>query len=125
MTLHVLYSLSQSLVYTPWGPLSTSSVSTSRHVVPRTQPICSPSRRGMLHPPPQVEESPSTVTPRLVRPAHRAQHASLSQPAPDQIAHGPLTVSHDASARHSKRAPIHSHVARALWECRPTRRGTL
>src|SRR3954463_747482 len=37
--------------------------------------------------------------------AHRAQHASLSQPAPDQTAHGPLTVSHDASARHSKRAP--------------------
>src|SRR5436190_18237823 len=47
------------------GPLSTSSVSTSRHVVPRTQPICSPSRRGKTYPSPQVEESPSTVTPRL------------------------------------------------------------
>src|SRR5436189_5462610 len=56
---------SQSLVSTPWGPLSTSSVSTSRHVVPRTQPICLPSGRGMLHPSSQVEESPSTVTPRL------------------------------------------------------------
>src|SRR5438270_11033397 len=65
MTLHVLYSLSQSRVSTPWGPLSTSSVSTSRHVVPRTQPICSPSRRGTLHPSSQVEESPPTVTPRL------------------------------------------------------------
>src|SRR3954470_5230323 len=48
-------------------------------------------------------------------PAHRAQYISLSQPAPDQTAHGPLTVSHDASARHSKKA-------RALWKCRPTRR---
>src|SRR4051812_13280852 len=63
--MHVLLSLGQSLVSTPWGPLSTSSVSTSRHVVPCTQPICSPSRRGMLHPPSQVEESPSTVTPKL------------------------------------------------------------
>src|SRR5436189_6388043 len=53
---------SQSLVSTPWGPLSTSSVSTSRHVVPSTQPRCSPSRRGKLHPSSHVEESPSTVT---------------------------------------------------------------
>src|SRR3954463_5669954 len=50
--------------------------------------------------------------------AHRAQYVSLSQPSPDQTAHGPLTVSHDASAHHSKRA-------RALWECRPTRRDIL
>src|SRR3954468_5675868 len=61
----------------------------------------------MLHPPSQVEESLSTVTPDSLRPAHRAQHASLSQPAPDQTAYGPLTVSHDASARHSKRGHTH------------------
>src|SRR5436189_1717389 len=65
ITMHVLWTLSQSLVSTPWGPLSTSSVPTSRHVVPRTQPICSPSRRGKTYPSPQVKESPSTVTPRL------------------------------------------------------------
>src|SRR3954465_9447996 len=51
MTMYVLSSQSQSLVSTPWGPLSTSSVSTSRHVVPRTQPKCSPANRGILPPP--------------------------------------------------------------------------
>src|SRR3954466_7275748 len=42
--------------------------------------------------------------------------AMMSQPAPDQTVPGPLTVSHDASARHSKRAPTHPRVACALWE---------
>src|SRR3954466_8948149 len=47
---------SQSLVSTPRGPISTSNVSTSRHVVPRTQPRCSPSRRGKLYPSSLVAE---------------------------------------------------------------------
>src|SRR5436190_3286410 len=115
ITMHVLWTLGQSLVSIPWGPLSTSSMSTSRHVVPSTQPICSPSRRGMLHPSSQVEESPSTVTPRLGKTLSTGHSSAiLSQPVPGQTAHGPLTVSHDASARHSKRDPTHSHVARAL-----------
>src|SRR3954471_13552115 len=42
--------------------------------------------------------------------------AMMSQPAPDQTVPGPLTVSHDASTCHSKRTPIHTRVARALWE---------
>src|SRR3954463_4992319 len=99
------------MVSTPWGLLSTSSVSTSRRVVPRTQPICSPSRRGMLHHSSQVEESLSTVTPRLgKRSSTGHSSAILSQPVPDQTVHGPLTVSHDASTRHSKRAPTHLRV---------------
>src|SRR3954463_16472237 len=118
MTIHVLQPnlrhFSKSQVNTV-GPLSTSSMSMSRHVVPRTQPRCSPSRRGKLYPSPQVEESPSTVTPRSRQmPPARHNTALLSQSAPDQTAHGPLTVSHDASIRHSKRASIHPHVARAL-----------
>src|SRR3954469_6007019 len=95
ITMHVLQTLSQSLVSTPWGPLSTSSMSTSRHVVPRTQPICSPSRRGILHPSSQVEESPSTVTPRLAE-THPQGTTCLSKSTgarPDT--HGPLTVSYD------------------------------
>src|SRR3954462_12373599 len=74
ITMHIIWTLSQSLVSTPWGPLSTSSVSTSRHAVPRTQPRCSPSRRGKLYPSPQVEKSPSTVTPRLDMLALRILH---------------------------------------------------
>src|SRR3954465_10600731 len=124
ITMHVLFNVSQSLVSTPWGPLSTSSVSTSRHVVPRTQPICSPSRRGMLHPPSQIEKSPSTVTPRLGKSLSTGHsNTILSQPAPDQTAHEPLTVSHDANARHSKRVPTHPRV-RVHYGSVPSRRGT-
>src|SRR3954466_6599367 len=61
--------------------------------------------------------------PDSLRPTHRAQHASLSQPAPDQTAHGPLTVLYDASARHSKRAPTHTRV-RVHYGSVPSRRGT-
>src|SRR3954469_12834625 len=61
--------------------------------------------------------------PDSLRPAHRAQHASLSQLAPDQTTHGPLTVSHDASARHSKRVPTHPRV-RVHYGSVPSRRGT-
>src|SRR3954471_24560621 len=124
MTMHVLWTLCQSLVSTPWGPLSTSSVSTSRHVGPSTQPICSPLRRRMLHPSSQVEESPSTITPRLGKSSSTGHSSAiLSQPAPDQTAHGPLTVSHDASARHSERAPTHPRV-RVHYGSVPSRRGT-
>src|SRR3954464_15884477 len=61
--------------------------------------------------------------PDSLRPAHRAQHASLSQLTPDQTAHGPFTVSHNASARHSKRAPTHPRV-RVHYGSVPSRRGT-
>src|SRR3954464_15141624 len=60
--------------------------------------------------------------PDSLRPAHRAQHASLSQLTPDQTAHGPFTVSHNASARHSKRAPTHPRV-RVHYGSIPSRRG--
>src|SRR3954464_7972755 len=78
----------------------------------------------MLHPSSQVEESPSTVTLRLGKSSSTGHcSAILSQPAPDQTAHGPLTVSHDASARHSKRAPTHPRV-RVHYGSVPSRRGT-
>src|SRR4051812_13842156 len=50
--------------------------------------------------------------------------AMMSQPAPDQTVPGPLTVSHDASARHSKRAPTHPQE-RVHYGSVPSRRGTL
>src|SRR4051812_28449589 len=56
---------SQSLVSTLGDPQSTSSVSTYQHVVPSTQPRCSPSCRGKPYPSLQVKKSPSTVTPKL------------------------------------------------------------
>src|SRR3954471_14331122 len=115
MTMHVLWTLSQSLVSTPWGPLSTSSVSTSRHVVPSTQPICSPSRRGMLHSSSQVEESPSTVTPRLKKSSSTGHSSAiLSQPAPDQTAHGPpqyhTTLAHVAPRRRVHYESVDQHA---------------
>src|SRR5436190_7705414 len=79
----------------------------------------------MLYPSSQVEESPSTVTPRLGKSSSRGHSSAiLSQPAPEQTAHGPLTVSHDASACHSKRAPTHPRV-RVHYGSVPSRRGTL
>src|SRR3954466_10706815 len=78
----------------------------------------------MLHPSSQVEESPSTVTPRLGKSSSTGHSSAiLSQPAPDQSAHRPLTVSHDASACHSKRAPTHPRV-RVHYGSVPSRRGT-
>src|SRR5204863_2434058 len=72
----------------------------------------------------QVEETPSTVTPRLGKSSSTGHSSAiLSQLAPDQTAHGPLTVSHDDSARHSKRAPTHPRV-RVHYGSVPSRRGT-
>src|SRR3954463_9997815 len=118
MTIHVLQPnlrhFSKSQVNTV-GPLSTSSMSMSRHLVPSTQPRCSPSRRGKLYPSSQVKESPSTITPRSQQCSPSGYcDAIMSQPAPDQTASGPLTVSHDASIHHYKRASMHPHVVRAL-----------
>src|SRR3954466_15821239 len=77
------------------------------------------------YPSPQVKESPSTVTPRLGKSLSTGHSSTiLSQPAPDQTAHGPLTVSHDASARRSKGAPTHPWV-RVHYGSIPSRRGTL
>src|SRR3954462_3363976 len=105
------------------GPPSTSSVSTSRHVVPSTQPRCSPSRRGKLYPSSQVEESPSTVTSGLDKLALRillchdeSTGARLDHP----WAFHSITRH---CARHSKWAPTHPRVAHALWSV-PSRRGT-
>src|SRR3954471_4080331 len=74
-----------------------------------------PRRRSKSHRLPSRPDS--------LRPAHSAQHASLSQHAPDHTAHGPLTVSHNASIRHSKRAPTHLRV-RVHYGSVPSRRGT-
>src|SRR4051812_3055907 len=49
--------------------------------------------------------------------------AMMSQSAPDQTVPRPLTVSHDASARHTKRAPTHPRV-RVHYGSVPSRRGT-
>src|SRR4051812_20228881 len=95
--MHVLQSLSRSLVSTPWGPLSTSSVSTSRHVVPHTQPRCLPSRRGKFHPSSQVEESPSTVTPRLDMLTLRILHCHNESTGAGPDRPWASTVSHEAS----------------------------
>src|SRR5438045_1568096 len=47
----------------------------------------------------------------------------MSQPTLDQTVPGPLTVSHDASARHSKRAPTYPRVS-VHYRSVPSRRGT-
>src|SRR4051812_24481534 len=87
-------------------------MSMSRHVVPSTHPRCSPSRRGKLYPSSQVKESPSTVTPRSRQSSPSGYcNAIMSQPAPDQTAPGPLTVSHDATYHHDKKTPIHLFIA--------------
>src|SRR4051812_3941460 len=107
-----------STVSTSWGPLSTSIVSTSRHVVPSTQTRCSPSCRGKLYPSPQVEESPSTVTPRLDMLALRILHCHDESigARPDRP-----WASHSIT-RHFRRAPTHPRVAHAIWEHTITRR---
>src|SRR3954470_8496260 len=126
ITMHVLWTLSQSLVSTPWGPLSTSSVSTSRHVVPSTQPIWSPSRRGMLYPSSQVEESLSTVTSRLgKRLSTGHSSAILSQPAPDQTAHGPPQYHTTLTYHHDKKTPTHLLIAGLTTSAYHHARGTL
>src|SRR3954471_19980891 len=107
MTMHVLWTLSQSLVSTPWGPLSTSSVSTSRHVVPRTQPRCSPSRRGKLYPSSQVEESPFTATPRLDKLALRILHCHNESTGAGPDRPWASTVSRTLAYHHDKKMPIH------------------
>src|SRR3954462_2709425 len=79
------------------GPPSTSSVSTSRHVVPSTQPRCSPSRQGKLYPSSQVEESPATVTPRLDKFALRILHCHNESTGAGPDRPWASTVSHDAN----------------------------
>src|SRR4051812_27055263 len=101
-------------------------MSTSRHVVPSTQPICSPSRREMLHPSSQVEESPSTVTPRLgkrLSTGHRS--AILSQSAPDQTAHGPPQYHTTLAYHHDKKTPIHLLITSLTTRGYHHARGTL
>src|SRR4051812_15418830 len=95
-----------------WGPLSTFSMSTSQHVVPSTQPICSPSRRGMLHPSLQVEESPSTIMPRLGESLSTGHNSAiLSQSVPDQTAHGPQHYHTTLAYHHDKKTPTHLLIA--------------
>src|SRR4051812_666941 len=92
--------------------------------MPRTQPRCSPSRRGKLYPSSQVEESPSTVTPRLDMLALRILHChdESTGAGPDrpwasrsitrrkrtslqEVAHTPLCCACTMRAYHHAEAP--------------------
>ena len=113
------------LVSTPWGPLSTSIVSESRHVVPRTQPRCSPSHRGKLRPSSQVE-SPSTITPRLGKSSSTGHSSAiLSQTGAGPTAPGPPQYHTKLTYYHDKKMPIHLLIAGLTTRAYHHARGTL
>src|SRR3954467_9362017 len=86
-------------------------VSTSRHVVPRTQPRCSPSHREKLHPSSQVE-SPSTITPRLGKSSSTGHsNAILSQTGAGPTAPRPPQYHTTLAYHHDKETPIHLFTA--------------
>src|SRR4051812_24802444 len=80
----------------------------------------------MLHPSSQVEESLSTVTPRLSkRLSTRHSSAILSQPVPDQTAHGPPQYHTTLAYHHDKKTPTHLLIAGLTTRAYHHARGTL
>src|SRR4051812_30324851 len=124
ITMHVLWSLSQSLVSTPWGPLSTSSVSTSQHVVPRTQPRCShyAERNSILRRSRRVTVYHHAQT-RQCSPAGHS-NALLSQTDAGHTAPEPPQYHTTLAYHHDKKTPIHlliaGHTTRAYHHARGT-----
>src|SRR4051812_33052602 len=80
----------------------------------------------MLHPSSQVEESPSTVTPRLGKSSSTGHSSAiLSQPAPDQTAHGPPQYHTTLAYHHDKKTPTHLLIAGLNRRAYHHPRGTL
>src|SRR3954467_5690378 len=90
-------------------------------MVPRTQPRCSPSRRGKLYPSSQVEESPSTVTPRLDMLALRILHCHNESTGAGPDRPWASTVSHDASVPSRQEDTHTSSYRRSYYESLPSR----
>src|SRR3954466_8698559 len=95
-------------------------MSTSRHVVPHTQPRCSSSRRGKLYPSSQVEESPSTVTPRLDKLALRILHCHNESTGTGPDCPWASTVSNDDSVPSRQEDAHTSSYRRSYYESLPS-----
>src|SRR5436189_4552237 len=89
-------------------------------MVPRTQPRCSPTRRGKLYPSSQVEESPSTVTPRLDMLALRILHCHDESSGTGQDRPWASIASHDASVP-LRQEVAHTSYHKSYYESLPSR----
>src|SRR5436189_4797949 len=97
----------------------------SRHVVPRTQPRCSPSRRGKPIPRRRSKSHRLPSRPDSTCSPSGYCTAIISQPAPDQTVPGPPQYHTTLTYHHDKEMPIHLLIAGLTTRAYHHARGTL
>src|SRR5438270_17262 len=100
-------------------------MSTSQHMVPRTQPRCSPSRRGKPIPHHRSKSHRLPSRPDSTCPPSGYCTAIMSQSAPDQTVPGPPQYHTTLAYHHDKKTPTHLLIACLTTRAYHHARGTL